>query len=154
MGLFSASRRIMIRRRGSNKANNAAAKAESLTKKNFMIYEYSIAVGFSLRQTWKINHLGFSPIDGIILRQPADHDPQGGSNKANNAAPLCGAFIFCFHGRRKNLFLLRHSNKQCSFRSIVCFVIPKGFKPPTFWSVVRCSIQLSYGTILLIKTQI
>ena len=25
-------------------------------------------------------------------------------------------------------------------------VIPAGFKPTTFWSVVRCSIQLSYGT--------
>ena len=27
-------------------------------------------------------------------------------------------------------------------------MIPAGFKPTTFWSVVRCSIQLSYGTSL------
>ena len=27
------------------------------------------------------------------------------------------------------------------------FVTPKGFKPLTSWSVVRCSIQLSYGAI-------
>ena len=26
-------------------------------------------------------------------------------------------------------------------------VTPSGFKPETFWSVVRCSIQLSYGAI-------
>ena len=31
--------------------------------------------------------------------------------------------------------------------STFVFVIPAGFKPTTFWSVVRCSIQLSYGTI-------
>ena len=41
----------------------------------------------------------------------------------------------------------------CSFRLIsldgVCFVIPAGFKPTTFWSVVRCSIQLSYGTSMI-----
>ena len=27
------------------------------------------------------------------------------------------------------------------------FVTPSGFKPETFWSVVKCSIQLSYGAI-------
>ena len=27
------------------------------------------------------------------------------------------------------------------------FVTPEGFKPPTCWSVVSCSIQLSYGAV-------
>ena len=34
-------------------------------------------------------------------------------------------------------------------RQYVKDVTPAGFKPTTFWSVVRCSIQLSYGAILL-----
>ena len=33
-------------------------------------------------------------------------------------------------------------------RSLHYFVTPTGLKPVTFWSVVRCSIQLSYGAEL------
>ena len=33
----------------------------------------------------------------------------------------------------------------CVKSSFKLFVTPAGFKPATFWSVVRCSIQLSYG---------
>ena len=33
------------------------------------------------------------------------------------------------------------------------FVTPTGLKPVTFWSVVRCSIQLSYGAFPLLRVQ-
>ena len=32
-------------------------------------------------------------------------------------------------------------------KCLIFSVTPSGFKPETFWSVVRCSIQLSYGAI-------
>ena len=35
--------------------------------------------------------------------------------------------------------------------SLFNFVTPAGFKPATFWSVVRCSIQLSYGAKSFLK---
>ena len=43
-------------------------------------------------------------------------------------------------------------NKKRNTLSSIPFVIPTGFKPVTSWSVVKCSIQLSYGTIIMVAT--
>ena len=41
-------------------------------------------------------------------------------------------------------------NKKHLLQREDAIVTPTGFKPVTFWSVVRCSIQLSYGAVGLI----
>ena len=44
--------------------------------------------------------------------------------------------------------ILSFANKKCTtpikMWNFLKLVRPKGFEPPTFWSVVKCSIQLSY----------
>ena len=61
----------------------------------------------------------------------------------------------CLQDRKKG----RHADgnlPKCKKESLFWpsfLVTPTGLKPVTFWSVVRCSIQLSYGAIPLLRVQ-
>ena len=49
-------------------------------------------------------------------------------------------------------YVILAKEKKRNTLSSIPFVIPTGFKPVTSWSVVKCSIQLSYGTIIMVAT--
>ena len=68
--------------------------------------------------------------------------------------PLCDSGGIQTHNlliRSQMLYSVELRNQSVFFSAFSgtkpTIVIPAGFKPPTFWSVVRCSIQLSYGTV-------
>ena len=69
-----------------------------------------------------------------------------GISKWKSASHPCSAFLFGTPSKLASSGS-KKENPQLSLRVLRLLVTPSGFKPETFWSVVRCSIQLSYGAI-------